>query len=618
MNFYTADENLTKKKGWTLFMAVTAELRDSIKKMQTGEAEAFATFYEQTYSYVYAKAKYIMHEEEDALDLTQETFIQAYRGIGSIEDINNVYAWLGGIVYRQGMRIFNKKKEVLTGEEEDYLFDEIVSEEATPDQSVEQQETVNIVKGMIDELPELQRIAVMAFYYDNMKIDDIAVMCECSPNTIKSRLNYAKKYLKEKVEEHEKQNNYKLYSVSPAIIILVFKSLFTDQTYKMPLEAVKDVYAAVCESLGIGTGSVISVAEGVKPLSEAAVTDGAAASGAAVAGETTSAAVTAAIGGVAAGAAKVGIGIKIGVVIATVAAIGGIGTAIVLNIDNNTKNNLPEYLEESGTVIYDSSTENPEETFSEEETDEQIYDESASMEGLYTYGDYTISITNAEVKDYRNATFDVEITDNSIWQETVDTLTLSQVSEIDGTAQINGTSDNGCQWMGNLWFMADGSIVMFMSKRTEEYGVYDLGNSVELMMFIKSEKRELITERIPEEGTYIFTEGNDVYNDGGYVLKISEVSEDVDTTFKMEFEIISDGGRRFDSLELDTEYVYMNDGIGTFFGTTGWGVGIRGYLYVNEDGSISLSYTSMSGVENVIWYGAYPDATFEPIVLEKE
>lgn len=39
-----------------------------------------------------------------ALDLTQETYIQAYKGIESIEDVNNVYAWLGGIVYRQGMQ----------------------------------------------------------------------------------------------------------------------------------------------------------------------------------------------------------------------------------------------------------------------------------------------------------------------------------------------------------------------------------------------------------------------------------------------------------------------------------------------------------------------------------
>ena len=50
-------------------------------------------------------------DEQLSEDLTQETFIQAYRGIGSLEDVNNVYAWLGGIVYRQGMKIYRKKKE---------------------------------------------------------------------------------------------------------------------------------------------------------------------------------------------------------------------------------------------------------------------------------------------------------------------------------------------------------------------------------------------------------------------------------------------------------------------------------------------------------------------------
>ena len=170
-------------------MAVTKELKDAIHKMQTGDDTGFAIFYEQTYPYVYAKAKYIMHNDEDALDLTQETFIQSYRGISSISDVNNVYAWIGGILYRQGMKIFNKKKELLTSEEQDYLFEEMESGEATPEQVVEQQATVNIVKGMIDELPELQRVAIMAFYYDNMKIDEIASMCECSSNTIKSRLN---------------------------------------------------------------------------------------------------------------------------------------------------------------------------------------------------------------------------------------------------------------------------------------------------------------------------------------------------------------------------------------------------------------------------------------------
>ena len=61
----------------------------------------------------------------------------------------------------------------------------------------------------------------------------------------------------------------------------------------------------------------------------------------------------------------------------------------------------------------------------------------------------------------------------------------------------------------------------------------------------------------------------------------------------------------------------MNNGITTFTGTTGWNVGMQGYLYVNDDGSISLSYTATDGADEVPWYGAYPDGSFKPITLQK-
>ena len=62
--------------------------------MQQGNEQGFNYVYSQTYNYVYARAKYIMQDDDDAIDLLQETYIQAYKNIGSLEDPNNVYAWL--------------------------------------------------------------------------------------------------------------------------------------------------------------------------------------------------------------------------------------------------------------------------------------------------------------------------------------------------------------------------------------------------------------------------------------------------------------------------------------------------------------------------------------------
>lgn len=620
-------------------MAVTENLRDSIKRMQTGDETAFAAFYEQTYSYVYAKAKYVMHEEEDALDLTQETFIQAYRGIGSIEDINNVYAWLGGIVYRQGMRIFNKKKEVLTGEEEDYLFEELVSDEATPEESMDEQETVNIVKGIIDELPELQRVAIMAFYYDNMKIDDIAVMCDCSPNTIKSRLNYAKKFLKEKVEEHEKTHNYKLHSLSPVILLLAFKGLFAEQAYRMPLQAVKSVYAAACESLGIGAAAVTAVAEGVAALSQATATEGVAAgeavseavaslagetastAGAAAAGEAASGAVASLAGGAAAGAAKVGIGVKIAIAAASTLVVAGVGTAVGVAIYNNQEEK-PVVMEETTTAeeLYDSNviveTEEStaeEESTVEEETSEDDDREPSPYEGLYTSGIFSIEITNYEYEDYRAATFDMKFVRNDEENGITETVIFKNVSEVDGLATPEGTSDLGNQWFLNMRFLDEpGAIIWSWDARLD--GDMISLTSQSLPIFVKEEKKENVSGKVPEPGTYICSDGAPQYASFEYILRISDV--DTDGSLKMEYDI-APFCKKVDMFITETDYVYMDDGIYTFYGKTGFGLPTTGYMYVNDNGDIMLSFVSY-GMEDINWHGAYPTSSYGLITFKKQ
>ena len=571
-------------------MAVTKELKDAVERMQAKDETAFATFYEQTYSYVYAKAKYVMRDEEDALDLTQETYIQAYKGIGSIEDVNNVYAWLGGIVYRQGMRIFNKKKELLTVEEQDYLFDEMESGEATPEQTVDKKATADIVKGMIEELPELQRMAVMAFYYDNMKIDDIARVCECSANTIKSRLNYAKKFLKEKVEAHEKQNRYKLCSVSPAIILLAFKGLFAEPEYKMPAQAVENVYAASCNSLGIKMAST-AMAGGSASASAGTVAGGAVAT------------------------AKTGLAIKIGIAAVALLTAGGITAAVAINMNHSPKEPVAVVEEENKEednkqelVSEDNTVEETQTETKVTETEEQsIYNESVPMEGLYKYGPFSMSITNANVTDYKNATFDMELTYTNPETNEVETINASSVEKIDGTAAIDVTSNLGNRWSVSLEFMRDNSVGLYGSILFASGDVCDF---MEDAILTKAAADGTIQDRMPEEGTYIWTDGEDVAFDGGYTLTISNVDSN---SFEMKFEIIYDGGHRIDGIITAGDWVYMHNGIATFTGTSYWDSGMQGYLYVNDDGSITLSYSTTYVSE---LYGM-EDGSFEPIVLKK-
>lgn len=354
-------------------MKIDESLKLSITQMAEGKEEGFSSFYSQTYNFVYRRARFIMKNDEDALDLTQETFLQAYKNISTLEDVEKVYAWLSTIAYNHGNKLHNKKKKqpVLLNEETEMVLDNIVStdQDTSPEDASEAKATSEIVKGMIEELPELQKAAILAFYYDNMKIDDIAVMFDCSANTIKSRLNYAKKALQEKVLAHEKANNYKLCSVSPAVILMALEALFGTAEYSMSATTASTLCAATESALFAAGASASATTAGTA----AGATGAAAAGSATAAGATATAAGTAASSTVAAVTTKVGLTLAAKVTIAlaavgttAVVAVGAATGAFDSVVAPPTETEVSSEYDSSSESIIPSESETPSESEPEE------------------------------------------------------------------------------------------------------------------------------------------------------------------------------------------------------------------------------------------------------------
>ena len=181
-------------------------LKKAIQQMKNGEETGFNAVYSATYNRVYFRAKQIMKKEEDAEDLTQIVFAEAYKNIHTLQASEVLYSWLDGITYNQGMKIYRKRKEILLMEEAEGMFDALESNDISsmPELTADQRATAEILREIIAELPEAQKAAVIAYYFDDLKVEKIAELMECSTNTVKSRLNYARKYMKQRVEEKER------------------------------------------------------------------------------------------------------------------------------------------------------------------------------------------------------------------------------------------------------------------------------------------------------------------------------------------------------------------------------------------------------------------------------
>ena len=246
------------------------KLRDAIEQMKRGEEEGFNAVYSETYNRVYFHAKQIMKSEEDAKDLVQIVFIEAYRNIGTLQSSEAVYKWLDGITYRQGMKIFRKKRDVLLSEEAEGVFDAIESNDVStmPELTADQKATGMIVKEIIEELPEVQKITVIGYYFDGLKVEQIADLMECSVNTVKSRLNYARKYIKDRVEEKEKKEGYRLHVFGLPVFWFAIRTL-SDET-KLTVQEAQNIYDKSCDKVGLQPGKISETTADTSSMSQKA------------------------------------------------------------------------------------------------------------------------------------------------------------------------------------------------------------------------------------------------------------------------------------------------------------------------------------------------------------
>lgn len=197
-----------KKFNWTKEVYLAAK----------GDQTAWDALFRATYRNAYFVALKVLGNEEDAMDLVQDAYVTAIENLGSLREPEKFQSWLNMIVANKCRDQLRKKKPALfsemlseDGEEPEWVDDR---ENIRPDVVLDQAETVRLVAEIIDGLPEDQKLCVTLFYRDELSVGQIAQALEASEGTVKSRLNYARKKIKGKVEELEKQG-VKLYGIAP-------------------------------------------------------------------------------------------------------------------------------------------------------------------------------------------------------------------------------------------------------------------------------------------------------------------------------------------------------------------------------------------------------------------
>lgn len=224
---------------------------------QDGDDEAASELFNAFYNDVYFFALKTVKDEQNACDITQDTFVTVLTSLHELKEPAAFVTWLKRIAYSQCTRYFRKKKELLVDEDEngETVFDTLREDrtEFIPDKAVDQEDFRRTILGMMDALSEEQRAALLLYYFDELSVKQIALIQGVSAGTVKSRLNYARKSIKAAVEDYEKKNNVKIHSVG--ILPLLLWLLYTGEGVVMPAA----VAGTVAEGVSAATGMTITV-----------------------------------------------------------------------------------------------------------------------------------------------------------------------------------------------------------------------------------------------------------------------------------------------------------------------------------------------------------------------
>ena len=245
-----------------------------VEKIKKGDNKSFEKLYKLTEREVWFTCISFLKNETTAQDIMQETYITAFLKIQSLEKSSQIRSWLNRIAV-------NKCKNYLKGKGEIQLDDEIFENQAIvderisiPEEYISDKAKREIILSIMQEvLSDVQYQTVIMHYFNEMTVDEIAEVFECSRGTVLSRLNYSRAKMKTAIEDYENKSCDKLHGV---VVVPFFTTIFREQakslavpniTIKLP----NGQTLATSATKGIATGAKSTVSSIVKATATATV-----------------------------------------------------------------------------------------------------------------------------------------------------------------------------------------------------------------------------------------------------------------------------------------------------------------------------------------------------------
>jgi len=177
--------------------------RKLVVRAKKGDARAFQTLIHTEKEKLYKMAYVYMRNEDDALEVFQETVYKAFKSIETLKNNDYFSTWVTRILINTAIALLNKKKKIVP------LTQDIL-ENMGEARHVKREEQLDLLEAM-DDIEEKYKIVLLLRFYKDYTIPQISEFLNYPEGTVKTNIRRGLALLKTKMKgvyKDERQNSH--------------------------------------------------------------------------------------------------------------------------------------------------------------------------------------------------------------------------------------------------------------------------------------------------------------------------------------------------------------------------------------------------------------------------
>ncbi|MDO8430792.1 MAG: sigma-70 family RNA polymerase sigma factor [Candidatus Binatus sp.] len=169
-----------------------------IDRARNGDSEAFGVLVERYQRRVVGVALAVVKNQDDAIELAQETFVRAFENLKNFESRSSFSTWLYRIAANLSIDFWRREGRhvILRGEDAQNEIDRLPSLQGDSFKAVSRSELSERLKKALEQLTPEHRAVILLREVEGLSYDEISETLQCPRGTVMSRLHYARNHLR--------------------------------------------------------------------------------------------------------------------------------------------------------------------------------------------------------------------------------------------------------------------------------------------------------------------------------------------------------------------------------------------------------------------------------------